>query len=87
MTYLLEDKDGFAGDFATIKGLADMAKDYPKLQALQRFLKHGEADEKLRRELLKELEKVPELHYAARLFRKAKAPVILTDGVVEDDGT
>jgi len=87
MSYFLAGKDGYAGDFANIKGLADMRKHFPKLRALQKFLKHGQADEKLRQELVKELEKVPELRYAARLFHKAKAPVILTDGVVEDDGS
>jgi len=83
MSYWIEDKDGFAGDVASNSGFTEMTQQAgPKLDA---FLDSGKlSTEDEIAAVVKELSGT-KFDYLARILRECEPPVVITDGVIEDD--
>ena len=85
MSWFLADRAGYVGDFATTIGLRQMRE--AGLPALKEFVEAGKADEELGKKVSDETEGSDHYDYIAKLLAGASFPVIITDGLVEDDGT
>jgi len=83
MSYFVADKTGYLGDFASCGGIADLRESAGP--HLRYFLDTGHADDKLAKLIIAECADVPEQQYIAGMFGKAKPPIILTDGIIEDE--
>lgn len=79
MSWFLDDKNGYLGDFATYQGVRDMRA--LNIDSLNEFLHNGVARSSLINRLVEDLKAEPSLAYLAKLLNKAEPPVMLSDGV------
>ena len=81
MSYWLEDANGFLGDLATNRGISQL-RDAPNTpDSVRAFLEAGEADASLLQQVIEDLMSSAFNDPLMNLLRKAKTPVIVTDGV------
>jgi len=79
VSYWLEDADEkYLGDFATNFGIIELGESGP--EPLREFLQAGRADAELMQRVIEATKDDPDLRYIAKMLRKAKPPVIVTDG-------
>lgn len=81
MSYFLEDKNGYLGDFATNVGVMDMHRDKDIPKSFRKFLDNGIADEALGKQVVEDLVGMSKYSYILPMLKKAKFPVVLTDGL------
>jgi hypothetical protein len=83
MSYAIIDSAGRSADVATNQGIREL--EAFGLPAFKKFLSTGQADAALVARVIAEARAVPELNYVADILNGMEPPVMLTDGVVEDE--
>jgi hypothetical protein len=84
MSYFLVDTEDYLGDLASGGGLETLTSQ-TKFPSLKRFGEEGSADEALVKQVILEVQKDLEFGYIAEMLLKAKPPVTITDGIVEEE--
>jgi hypothetical protein len=80
--FIIDTNEDFVGDLASGLGLELLR--CAEIASLNKFLDEGIADGDLVDEIVRDIDKENDetLQYIADMLRDAKAPVVLTDGVV-----
>ncbi len=85
MSLMLIGANGDGGDLCTLRGLEELRKAAGRRDRTLEFLTKGTiTDETWRKSVLKEIGGEQEFLEMARMLKACKAPIVLTDGVVED---
>lgn len=85
MSLMLIGANGDGGDLCTLRGLEELRRAAGRRERTLEFLTKGTiTDETWRKSVLKEIGGEQEFLEMARMLKACKAPIVLTDGVVED---
>lgn len=81
MSYFLEDRNGYLGEFASTVGLMRIRRRRKVPVSLKRFLDNGMATAAQAKAIANECAEVDGLESIAALFAEGKPPIVLSDGV------
>jgi len=84
MSFWLEDRRGYLGDFATHGGVREMLALPGAHPALDEFIRSGEADAVEIERILREIGTIPALTHVSQMLRSAQPPVMISDGIEEE---